>query len=162
MEVGAVGDNACNAERACPEPDAKIKRSGGDWKGWQIHTTDGTDQTVRSSATPSRQARFYIVLRTENYQNDVALSIRATSGSEVGMSVRYFVGSTSEEITADVVGSGYVTPVLAYQERFVIRVRIDATNASSPGDVLSRLIFVSRVGDPLELADVVRLSVRRR
>lgn len=127
---GATSDQATAAAADAPDvqvyknkaPDGEIKRAGLPYVGAEIINDDATDQTVRVGRARGGSVTFFA--RFTNV-GDTASRYLVTSGaSDHGLSVRYFQGQSSTEITTAIEAGTYKTAKLSPGGTAVIRIEI--------------------------------------
>ncbi|MBM3498872.1 MAG: hypothetical protein FJX74_09400 [Armatimonadetes bacterium] len=104
VHVWSVGSG-----QAAARPDALIRvRGETDWRGGDVYGTNGAGQTSRTRAFLDRSAAYQ--LRVENDGAAPARLRIAGTGGDAGWQVRY--GALGADVTSEVTGSGWRTPVL--------------------------------------------------
>ena len=179
----AVGDNSCNGDLACyqkatavgdcasntpghlpaacggPEPDARIRRAGGELWGNNIYRDTGANQYVSMKIYAGDFRRVYISVQNDGTVDDSVSFCQCSYAIRPGASVRYFRGDT--DITADVVAGTYSTPTLQPGEKFVIRARVAIDSTAFKHDLSSATVWAtSQVNNTI--TDRVTIWVQRK
>ncbi len=139
-----------------PRPDARIRKAtAATYKGDGVYNTTGAGQTVGAGAARGGTVTYYV-----SAQNDApfaaALRLRGTA-STTRFRIKYTANGSG--ITNGVTAGTYLTPVLAPQATFTVKVQVTvATNAPAGASLTAGL----HVFDPaLEYRDTVKFTTRR-
>ena len=109
------------------------------YSGIGIYNLDGTDQTVGLSVMKGVKATYYVTTKN-NGSVPEALTITGTAAI-AGWTVVYKSGAT--DITSDVTGSGWTTPVLNPNLTILVKVEVTASNAVIAGTVATQTVTVT-------------------
>lgn len=141
---------------AAPRPDGRIRKSTATtYKGDDVYNTTGAGQTVGGGAARGGTVTYFV-----SVQNDAsfaaALRLRGTA-STTRFRIKYTANGSG--ITNGVTAGTYLTPVLAPQATFTVKVQVTvATNAPVGASLTAGL----HVFDPaLEYRDTVKFTTRR-
>jgi hypothetical protein len=146
-------------ECATYQPDARIKRSGGSFKGNDVYNLTGAGQTVALTPPAGSKRLVYMLIENDGDTAD-SFSLETTGAEPVGYELRYFRSRTDEELTTAINANTFVTPVLQPGKHFRIRIRVSTTGAANVGETLTRLFTFTSVNDGSK-QDAAKLTVTR-
>ena len=119
---------------------------GGAWRKKRLYNTDAAGQTVYGTVRRGTKGRFDV-----RVTNDGALPtafVVQGPGSSGKKTRRYQVLPDKRNVTTEVAGAGFVTPVLAPGESFTIRVKVWIGPGVRRGQRTNTLVAVAPVAAP--------------
>jgi hypothetical protein len=147
----------------CVQPDGRIKRSGGPVYGNDIYNTDADGQAVHLKIYAGDRRRVYISIQNDGVVSGTfrVCQCSGTQGSQPGFTFTYFVNRSDEDITAGVEAGTFTTPSLAPGEKFVIRARVEVSEAATPGSPIGRFFRITSTAAG-QLEDSVAIWAQRK
>jgi len=125
-----------------PRPDARVWYEGV-WLGDDIYNQQGYNQTARGEVEPQGRAVYRVSAQNDQ---DAADTLRIKGPASNGRwDVRY-LDAGGRDITADVVGAGWLTPTLGPGDHTRIRVILRAGAGADPGTKKAAFVGVGRAG----------------
>jgi hypothetical protein len=146
---------------AALQPDMMIKKYADSADvGQNIYNADGTNQTV-STLMPlgTNIAKYRMRIQNDGMKADT-FKLTAPATTATGWTVKYYLDASNTDITAQITGSGWLTPELArlaYCE--FIRIEVDGT-ASLRGRAVTVTVTGTSVTIPT-LIDVVKATTTK-
>jgi hypothetical protein len=133
--TSTVGDCENNAVH-CRQPDARIRRSGGELWGNNVYDPEGNgvDQYVSMKIYAGDVRRVYISVQNDGLVPQSLSICQCQSAFAFGALVRYFRGD--HEITTEVRNNTFATPTLDPGDKYVIRARV-AIDSNAPKGFLN-------------------------
>jgi hypothetical protein len=147
-----------SADEPIFQPDAWIKRSGGQTYGKGVYNLSATDQSIYLSLRRHSLRRIYLTVQNQGNVPDT-FGLTVICCGESGDTVRYFRGRSSVEITAEVEAGTFVTPTLDPGATYVIRAVLLTNGPATHGSYYSRKFIFSAGGGGVP--DAVRMWVKR-
>jgi hypothetical protein len=156
-----VGDCQLNTvvPDECVQPDARIRRSGGELWGNDIYNSTGVDQYVSLKIYAGDKRTVWITIQNDGLLPEVYEVCECDSVEKGGIQVRYFRGRSDNELDLDGIGI-VTTPELDPGEKFLIRARVTVDNTATLG-VLSSFT-VSATSTSAHARDAVTIWVQRK
>jgi Tol biopolymer transport system component len=134
-------------DRAAYRPDAMVRAAGDTkFRGNNIYNTTGANQSRSLTIAPGAKAVYEV-----QAQNDAAAADRFLirgGASARGWVVHYYDRATGgNEITAQVTGDGWASPVVARGERRIVRLEVKAKADAPAGATKTMLVSATSVAD---------------
>jgi hypothetical protein len=147
-----------------PQPDARIRRSGGELWGNNIYNTDAANQYVSLKIYDGDHRRVWISIQNDGLVADsfTVCQCGFVGGGTPGFIFGYHKGRTNINIASGPGHWEYTTPLLDPGEKFLIRVYVSVDGFFLPkGVVGARLILVTSNTDATK-QDAVEIWVQRK
>ena len=158
-ELIRIGD--CQFNTVTPpicevQPDARLRRSGGELWGNNIYNETGADQYVSMKIYAGDKRIVYITVQNDGAVADAFGFCPCQEISDpIGITISYFKGHSNTEMT----GKSY-TPVLQPGEKYVIRARVAVDANAVPGQLFAQLVDFK--GAYSNMHDSVAIWVQRK
>ena len=141
------------------QPDGRVRNNqSGSWTGNDIYNTTGQNQKKQQTGGANALREYQISVQNDSPTESETFIVKTSGGSTNKFTLTYLDGATN--ITAAMLNvNGYVTPVLAPGDQFIIDVQVQYNNASG-GNKVTRVITITSDGNATK-QDAVKIVAKR-
>jgi len=145
----------------CLQPDARIRRAGGELFGNDIYNQTAANQNVSLKVYAGNKRTVWITVQNDGALAESFTVCQCLSSSIGGFAVDYFKGRTTTNISSAIVSGSFTTPVVNPGGKFTIRARV-SVDGTAPRGVLSQFRITTTSNTDNAIKDAVDIFVQRR